>query len=320
MEGTDLYLKQADCRDFIGSLPDNSIQCIICDPPFGLGEEGFDKHYNRDSKFVLDGYSAAPTGFNEYQEWSKTWISQIPRVLKDNGTFYVICSWNHVCDVELAVRSVGLHVLNHIIWKYGFGVYTQKKFVSSHYHILRCGKMVTPAFYNRAYFSEMEKTSSGGSAQYQDMEDVWVINKEYSPGETKNINKLPDKLVEKMIFYSSKPGDWVADFFLGNFTTAYVSRRTGRRFVGCEINPMAFNKHSVLVPAIELDLDYPGQKPSTKPVNSGKKISDDERDKILERYDEIRKSRAKKDTISELVLEFGRGQFSLSKLLKTNGR
>jgi hypothetical protein len=114
---------------------------------------------------------------------------------------------------NFSIRESKLKVFNHIIWKYNFGVYTQKKFVTSHYHILRCGKK-QPAFYNRAFFNETEKTPEGGSAQYIDMEDVWIIPKEFHKGEKKNINKLPDALVKKLILYSTKQGDTVGDFFL----------------------------------------------------------------------------------------------------------
>ena len=128
-----------DAATCLRSRPAESIQCIICDPPFGIGEDLFDKHYARTSSHVIEGYRTAPEGAKAYEEWCSSWIREIPRVLKKNGTLYIVCAWNHVTDVELAVRSTGLSVLNHIIWKYNFGVWTQTKFVSSHYHILRCG-------------------------------------------------------------------------------------------------------------------------------------------------------------------------------------
>jgi len=219
-----LHLANTDATTFLKSLDSESIQCCICDPPFGLGEDTFDKHYAREETNVIQGYQTAPQDNKSYEAWAKTWIHEIPRVLKKDGTLYIVCAWNHVCDIEMAIRSApspGLTVVNHLIWKYNFGVFTQKKFVTSHYHILRCAVgQATPAFYNRAYFSETEKLESGHSAQYTDMEDVWVIRKEFAQGQKKNVNKLPDALVKKMILYSCKPGDTVADFFLGNFTTA----------------------------------------------------------------------------------------------------
>jgi site-specific DNA-methyltransferase (adenine-specific) len=224
----------------------------------------------------------------------------------------------------LAIRSApapGLTVVNHIIWKYNFGVYTQKKFVSSHYHILRCsvGKN-TPAFYSLAYFNETEKTADGHNAQYTDMEDVWTIPKEFAQGEKKNVNKLPDALVRKMILYSSKPGDTVADFFLGNFTTAYVARKEGRAFVGCEINKHAYDQHSKVVCGSGFGQQVTATKVSTKPANSGKPLSAENIAAICKRYDELHADKTKKDSMAVLEQEFGRGHFSLINILKANGR
>ena len=57
----------------------------------------------------------------------------------------------------------------------------------------------------------------------------------------KNINKLPEELVKKMIQYSSNEGDLVCDFFLGNFTTAVVSKKLNRVPMGFELNKHAFH-------------------------------------------------------------------------------
>ena len=319
-----LHITNSDAVTFIKTLPDKSIQCIICDPPFGLGEDTFDKHYARDTEHIIDGYQTAPKEAKGYEDWAKLWIHEIPRVLKSDGTLYIVCAWNHVCDIELAIRSApapGLTTVNHIIWKYNFGVYTQKKFVSSHYHILRCavGKN-TPLFNTRAYFNETEKTTDDHNAQYADMEDVWVIPKEYIKGEKKNVNKLPDALVKKMLLYSSKPEDWVADFFLGNFTTAYVARKEGRKFIGCEINETIFIEHGYKVNALPFKEAMTLEKVSTKPKNAGKPLTEEEIKKICARYDELHKEKSKKDSMIVLETEFNRGHFSLINLLKKNER
>ncbi len=321
----DLILKNEDAATFLSGIADHSIQCIVCDPPFGLGEDTFDKHYARDEANVIEGYVTAPKDAADYQAWAAKWIHQFPRVLRSDGTAYIVCAWNHVADIEMAVRSAPkphLEVQNHIIWKYNFGVYTQTKFVSSHYHILRIGvKGKKPAFYSRAYYSEADLAPDGKhKAQYADMEDVWYIPKEYAPGAAKNINKLPDALVEKLIRYATKPGDLVADFFLGNFTSAYVARRLGRRFIGCELNPAAFEAHAAAVqgtaPAGRL---HPHEKASAKPENAGKPLDDMEREKIRTRFKELYVGKTtKKSAIATLQGEFGRGYFSIVNILKAS--
>jgi site-specific DNA-methyltransferase (adenine-specific) len=84
------------------------------------------------------------------------------------------------------------------------------------YFIYQRNKKTKVKFNKNAYFSQVDKDISGRSLQYADMEDVWIINKEYQSSGMKNMNKLPSKLVEKIINYSSDKNDMVCDFFMGS--------------------------------------------------------------------------------------------------------
>jgi len=232
------------CTDCVeGSLKKmqaSSVDLIICDPPFGIGESSFGRYYNRDNSNVIEGYVEIP---DKYDVFSMEWIGAAKRILKDNGSMYIVSGWTNLADVLNAVNRNNLFVINHIIWKFNFGVFTRKKFVTSHYHILyvKKNKKSKVTFNKSCRFSSEQKDSSGGSLVYQDMEDVWNINKEYHRGVQKNSNKLPESLVAKMIQYSSNEGDVVCDFFLGNFTTAIVAKKLKRIPCGFEINKASFD-------------------------------------------------------------------------------
>ncbi|MHA2060560.1 MAG: DNA-methyltransferase, partial [Candidatus Ranarchaeia archaeon] len=154
-------------------------------------------------------------------EFSKSWISQIPRLLKETGSFYVISGWTHLEDILVAAKQQDLHLLNHIIWKYQFGVFTRKKFVTSHYHILLFVKNL-----KKYYFNKIEHYPL----------DVWEIPRKYLKGEQKNPTKLPENLINRCIDFSSKPGDLVLDPFIGNGTTAVCAKKRYRYFIGFEVN------------------------------------------------------------------------------------
>jgi site-specific DNA-methyltransferase (adenine-specific) len=57
------------------------------------------------------------------------------------------------------------------------------------------------------------------------------------------MNKLPDDLIRKLILYSSDEDDVVGDFFMGNFTTAYIAIELDRKVVGFEINTESYDYH-----------------------------------------------------------------------------
>lgn len=253
-------------------LSDESVDLFVCDPPFGIGESSFDKHYNRDNSNVLGGYVEAP---DNYEEWCNEWVSEMYRVLKSNGTAYIVSGWSKLRELMNSCHTAGFITQNHIIWKYDFGVYARNKFISSHYHILRLSKVENNnnlTFNTNSRFSDIDRydkdgnlfsftqeqqdefaekrketgryvSKPGNSAVYKDMEDVFIINKQSMPKKVKNNNKLPDELVKKMIQYSSNEGDVVCDFFMGNFTTAYCSIDLNRSAVGFEVNKESYDYH-----------------------------------------------------------------------------
>jgi site-specific DNA-methyltransferase (adenine-specific) len=294
-------------------IEDNSIDLIIADPPFGIGEASFESMYNREEN-VIENYQEAPEDYNLF---SKQWIEQATRVLKKNGTMYIVSCWTNLYDVLDAIKENKLIILNHIIWKYNFGVFTKNKFISSHYHILRVSKSENVTFNSYCRFGPQEKKENGNSLLNEDLEDVFIINKEYHRGEFKNQNKLPNELINKLILYSSNEGDLVSDFFLGNFTTAYCSKGLNRSFIGFEINKESFNYHINKIKNFE-EGSFMVEPPEViVPKNKGKRITEEEVSNIHLRFKELEKTiPTKKEIIEILGDEFGRGKFSIINILK----
>ncbi len=221
MELNNIYYE--DCISNISKrIPENSIDLIIADPPFGIKFDGKGAQYNRKSEFVISGYTEITQA--NYLEFSRSWLKAIFPVLKETGSAYIISGWTNLKDMLIAIDDAGFITQNHIIWKYQFGVFTKRKYVTSHYHILFLVKNK-----KKYYFNKVDHYP----------EDVWEIKREYLPGKKKNSTKLPDQLVEKLIQYSSKPGDVVLDPFMGNGTTAVASIKLQRNYLGFEINPLA---------------------------------------------------------------------------------
>ena len=297
---------------------DNSVDLIITDPPYGIEGDQLHKHYNRKEEFVIDGYVEIP--LEEYGDFSISWIEQAERILKPGGSLYIVSGYTNLFHILQALRKTNLKEINHIIWKYNFGVYTKKKYVSSHYHILYYVKPGKPHTFNTyVRYGAREKTANGGSLNYQDREDVWVINREYKPGKVKNKNELPTALLVKLIQYSSMENDIVCDLFLGSFSTAKVAIGLNRLATGFEVSQNAFNYQNK-----EVDKVIPGGllKNVKKPLgdnleNQGKPWTMEEKQSIHMRYEDLRKEqKTKKAIIEVLSYEFGRGRFSLDKIIK----
>lgn len=218
-----------DCMNGMARLPDECIGLIISDPPFGIDFDGKSTAYNRDSDYVLGGYEEIQ---GSYDVFTRKWMHELPRILKPDGSAYVFSGWTNLEDVLRGGREAGLTLLNHIIWHYPFGVYTRKRFVTSHYHILLFVKDSQGYFFNK--FEHYP-------------EDVWRIKRPYRIAETKNGTRLPLTVVCRCIDFSSKPGDVILDPFMGNGTTALAAKSNWRHFIGFEINEQ-------LTPIIEKEL------------------------------------------------------------------
>ena len=211
---------EGDALELLPKVPSGTVDLIITDPPFAIDFKAQRLNYNRKGSNVIEGYQEIPE--DEYGSFTRRWMAESARVLAPSGSMYVFSGWNRLRDILEGLDAAGLTTINHLIWKYQFGVFTKKKYVTSHYHILFVVK--DPKHYT---FNKIDHYP----------EDVWVISREYWKGRKKTPTKLPSELVKKILLYSSNQGDLVLDPFLGSGTVAYVAHQEGRHFLGFEVVP-----------------------------------------------------------------------------------
>jgi site-specific DNA-methyltransferase (adenine-specific) len=216
-----IYL--GDALQLMPAIPDGVVNLIITDPPFAIDFKAEKENYYRTSTKVMQGYQEISE--SDYSEFTHRWMTDAARILAPDGSMYVFSGWNHLKDILEGLDEAGFTTVNHLIWKYQFGVFTKKKYVTSHYHILFVVK--NPARYT---FNKIDHYP----------EDVWVISREYWKGKKKTPTKLPPEIVQKMLKYSSNPGDLVFDPFLGSGTVAVGAKSESRHFLGFEIVPEYF--------------------------------------------------------------------------------
>jgi len=223
-----------DCVKGMKEIPDEEIDLVITDPPFAIEFKAKRSNYNRTAERVLDGYNEISQ--KDYYDFTLRWMSEVYRVLKKSGSMYVFSGWNNLKDILNALDEIGFIVVNHIIWKYQFGVVTKRKFVTSHYHCLYvCKNDKLRKFFPYSRYDKKARDSNGKSLHYKDKEDVWEIKREYWTGSIKTPTKLPAEIIKKILMYSSEENDVVLDPFLGSGQVAVVSKMMKRRFIGFEI-------------------------------------------------------------------------------------
>lgn len=224
-----LSLTCQDAVQGLAGLAAESVDLIFTDPPYGIQGDQLHQHYNRDESQVVPGYCEVPV--NQYEDFSRAWITQAERVLKPTGSMYIVSGYTNLHHILNALHSTDLREINHIVAAYSFGVYTKNKWVSSHYHVLYWAK-------RRPYFDGAARFADTGES-YRDRLSVQTLKRQYQPGQVRNKNQLPVEFVKKFIEYSTRPGDVVVDPFAGSFSTGRAADQLGRHCVGFEINPTA---------------------------------------------------------------------------------
>ncbi len=263
-------IHHADCMKGMKTMPESCIDLIITDPPFAIDFRAQRSNYNRTQSRVLKGYGEIAK--SDYPNFSRQWMKEAHRLLKPTGSAFIFSGWNNLKDILIAADETGWITINHVIWKYQFGVFTKRRFVSSHYHCLfLCKDEKRRRFYANARFPQTARDpDNGGSLRYRDMEDVWTIKREYWTGKEKTPTKLPSELIRKCLAYGSAAGDLILDPFIGSGQVALVARQERRDFIGFEIvkDYADFARARLTDPASDRRGREPAPKKSQRPAHT----------------------------------------------------
>lgn len=238
-----------DCLTGMKGLPSGSVDLAFADPPFNIGYE-----YD-----VYDDQMAA----DQYLEWSRQWTSEVARVLKPNGTFWLAIGDEYAAELKVMLhRQLKLSLRSWVVWYYTFGVHCVRKFTRSHAHLFQFVKDPTQFTFN----DENIRVPSARQLVYNDAranpmgripDDTWVLRPQDLPNgfapdhdvwtfsrvcgtfrERRGWHgcQMPEQLLGRIIRVSSNPGDLVLDPFAGSGTTLAVAKKLQRRYLGFEIS------------------------------------------------------------------------------------
>lgn len=213
------------------------VQCIYVDPPFNT-ESGAWAYADRLPR-------AAWLCFMEER------IALARELLRPDGTLYVHIDQHEKERLRLLLDD-HLHYVAEIIWRIGWvsGFKTRaNKFIRNHDTIYQYGRGKKPLFlkrylpYPEGYLRRDGKPPTGKGIPLEDtwncsesdrLDSIQIMSFSREKVGCGNLTQKNENLLERMLLASSRPGDWVLDFFLGSGTTAAVAHKTGRRWVGVE--------------------------------------------------------------------------------------
>lgn len=221
-------------------LPHHSVDLIIADPPYNLTKS-------------FNGTVFSKKKDDEYEEYTRQWLSVVRPLLKDEGTIYVCCDWESSLIIG-RVLSEFFKVRNRITWQREKGrgakanwkngmediwFATKGDNYTFNLEAVKIRKKVIAPYRVDGKPKDWVETSKGN---YRDTcpSNFWddITIPFWSMAEnTAHPTQKSEKLVAKLILASSCEGDVVFDPFLGSGTTSVVAKKLQRHYLGVEIEP-----------------------------------------------------------------------------------
>lgn len=238
----DHVIWRGDSEAFLKALPLEPIfDLVVTSPPYNIGKEYEKKE-----------------GLDKYLEWQKRIIDEIIPRLKPNGSLcwqvgnYVDNGEIIPLDIEFApiFKAHGLKLRNRIVWHFGHGLHTKKRF-SGRYevvmwytkgadYVFNLDDVRVPSKYpGKTHFKGPNAGQISGNPLGKNPEDVWNIPnvKSNHVEKTSHPCQFPVGLIERLILSMTNKGALVFDPFAGVASSGVAAVLHGRRFIGCEIMP-----------------------------------------------------------------------------------
>ncbi|MBX9464525.1 MAG: site-specific DNA-methyltransferase [Aquamicrobium sp.] len=232
----DTILK-GDCVAALERLPEKSVDVIFADPPYNLQLEG-DLHRPDQSKVdAVDDAWDQFESFAAYDAFTRAWLLAARRVLKPNGTIWVIGSYHNIFRVGATMQDLGFWILNDVVWRKTNPMpnFRGRRFQNAHETMIWASRDAKAKSYTFNY--EAMKAANDDVQMRSD----WLFPICTGAERLKDENgakvhptQKPEALLARVLLSSSKPGDVVLDPFFGSGTTGAVAKRLGRHFVGVE--------------------------------------------------------------------------------------
>jgi modification methylase len=226
-----------DCVDLIGKLPERSIDLVFADPPYNLQLEQTLSRPDQSIVDAVDDEWDQFASFGDYDKFTRDWLGAVRRVMKDDGTIFVIGSYHNIFRVGSILQDMGFWILNDIVWRKANPMpnFRGRRFTNAHETMIWAAKSARAKSYTFNY----EALKAGN-------EDCQVRSDWFMPictgaerlkdasGRKVHPTQKPESLLTRVMLAASRPGDVVLDPFFGSGTTGAVAKRLGRSFIGTE--------------------------------------------------------------------------------------
>ncbi|MBV9539230.1 MAG: site-specific DNA-methyltransferase [Acidisphaera sp.] len=220
-------------------LPPASVHCVFADPPYNLQLRG---ELRRPDDSLVDGVDDdwdRFTDFAAYDSFTREWLAECRRLLRKDGTLWVIGSYHNIFRIGAILQELGFWLLNDVIWRKANPMpnFRGRRFTNAHETLIWAARGRDARY--RFNYQAMKALND----DVQMRSDWWIplctgaerLRNEH--GLKLHPTQKPEALLHRVLLASTSPGDIVLDPFVGTGTTAAVARRLARHYIGIERHP-----------------------------------------------------------------------------------
>ncbi len=225
-----------DSLELMAGLPAQSVDMIFADPPYNMQLKRDLRRPNDSVVDAVDDEWDKFSGFQAYDRFTMEWLTQARRLLKDDGTLWVIGSYHNIYRVGAILQDLGFWILNDVVWRKTNPMpnFRGRRFTNAHETLIWCTKSEEQKRYTFNY--DALKVLNDDLQMRSD----WLLpicsggERLKLDGEKAHTTQKPEALLYRVMLAATQAGDLVLDPFFGTGTTGAVAKRLGRHFIGLE--------------------------------------------------------------------------------------
>ena len=224
-----------DCLKELKKIPSKTFDLVFADPPYNMqiGEK-----LTRPDSSKVNGVSDKWDqffSFKHYDEFCQAWLRECKRILKDNGSIWVIGSYHNIFRLGYHLQNLDFWLLNDVVWRKNNPMpnFRGTRFTNAHETLIWASKSKKSKY----TFNYQSLKCFNDDLQ---MRSDWTLpicnGKERLKKNGKKLHSTqkPEALLHRIILATTNKGDTIIDPFLGTGTTASVSKKLGRNYFGIE--------------------------------------------------------------------------------------
>jgi site-specific DNA-methyltransferase (adenine-specific)/modification methylase len=259
-------IENGDSIEILKRIPDKSFDLVFADPPYNMqiGEK-----LTRPDDSKVDGVNDKWdqfSSFEHYDKFSKSWLKECKRILKDSGSMWVIGTYHNIFRLGYHMQNLNYWILNDVIWRKNNPMPNFKgtRFTNAHETLIWASKNKKSKY----TFNYQSLKCLNDDLQ---MRSDWILpicnGKERLKKDGKKIHSTqkPEALLHRIILATTNKGDFIFDPFLGTGTTAVVAKKLGRKYFGVEKDKKYFQAAKKRIyETLEIKDDYLDILPNNK--------------------------------------------------------